>query len=135
MQTTMTINNLKTYIAAELHDSMLYTELAKIAPTIDDRTLLLEFAADEQSHADEFKHILRTLTGQYYNPVPERVVINKPYRDILRERVIDESGDFRKYGIQYIDTPQNSPLKRAYYRARTDENVHALRLLKMLSAE
>ena len=135
MQSTQTINNLKTYIAAEIQDSLLYTELAKIAPTLDDRTLLLEFAADEQAHADEFKHILRTITGQYFNPVPERIVINMPYRDILRDRVIDESGDFRKYGNEYIEVPHSSPLKRAYYRARTDENVHALRLLKMLSTE
>ncbi|MDD4699171.1 MAG: ferritin-like domain-containing protein [Oscillospiraceae bacterium] len=135
MQSTQTINNLKNYIAAEIHDSMLYSELAKIAPTIDDRTLLMEFAADEQSHADEFKRILRSITGQYFNPIPERIIINMPYRDILRDRVIDESGDFRKYGLQYIETPQNSPLKTAYYRARTDENVHALRLLKMLSTE
>ncbi|MGN0383189.1 MAG: hypothetical protein ACI4DS_02885 [Eubacterium sp.] len=55
------------------------------------------------------------------------------YKDILRDRVLDESGDFRKYGEQYLSTNCNQRLKEAYYRARTDEAVHALRLLYMLS--
>jgi len=128
-----TVQKLQLYIKAELGDAALYRELAKIAPNDDDRQLLLEFAEDEQSHANEFQRIYRTMTGRSYNPIIEPPVLQGTFNEILRERVIDESGDFRKYGQQYIQTDQNSVLKEAYYRARTDENVHALRLLYMLS--
>lgn len=129
-----TAQKLQMYIDAELKDSALYRELAKIAPNETDRQLLTEFADDEQSHAETFKRIYRTLTGRSYNPEIAPPEIAGDYYDILRERVLDESGDFRKYGEQYLETTRNDMLRDAYYRARTDENVHALRLLYMLSA-
>ncbi len=128
-----TAQKLQMYINAELGDAALYRELSKSANDETDKNLLLEFAEDEQSHADEFKRIYSMMTGGSYNPIVTPPVINHPFEEILRERVLDESGDFRKYGEQYILTDKNNILKNAYYRARTDENVHALRLLYMLS--
>lgn len=128
-----TTEKLQMYIKAELGDAALYRELAKIAPDEEDRQLLLEFAEDEQSHAEEFQRIYRIMTGRSYNPTIEPPVLQNTFKEILRERILDESGDFRKYGLQYIQTNRNSMLKDAYYRARTDENVHALRLLYILS--
>jgi rubrerythrin len=128
-----TAQKLESYIKAELGDSALYTALAAVAPNDDDRKLLTEFAADEKAHATEFQRIYKSLTGKEYNPTIAAPVLSQPYRDILRERVLDESGDFRKYGEQYLITDWNSTLKSAYYRARTDEAVHALRLLYLLS--
>ena len=125
--------NLRTYIDAELRDAALYKELAAMAPTDDDRQLLTEFSEDEQSHADTFKRIYRSMTGRSYNPIINPPVLTGSVQDILRERVLDESGDFRKYGEQYLMTNNNDTLKDAYYRARTDENVHALRILYLLS--
>jgi len=128
-----TIEKLETYIKAELGDAALYKELSKMAPSEEDRKLLLEFSADEQSHADEFKRIYTMLTRKSYNPEIAPPVITDSYKNVLRERVLDESGDFRKYGEQYLITNINIALKDAYYRARTDENVHALRLLYLIS--
>jgi len=128
-----TTEKLETYIKAELGDAALYKELSKIAPNDEDRKLLLEFSADEQSHADEFKRIYTMLTRKTFNPEIKMPVISDSYKNILRERVLDESGDFRKYGEQYLQENVNIMLKDAYYRARTDENVHALRLLYMIS--
>ncbi len=128
-----TTEKLETYIKAELGDAALYKELSKIAPNDEDRKLLMEFSNDEQSHADEFKRIYRMLTRNSYNPEIKPPVISDSYKNVLRERVLDESGDFRKYGEQYIQTNINTELRDAYYRARTDENVHALRLLYMIS--
>ena len=130
-----TTEKLETYIKAELGDAALYKELSKIALNEEDRKLLMEFSQDEQSHADEFKRIYYMLTRKNFNPEIQPPVISAPFRDVLRERVLDESGDFRKYGEQYLTTNMNTILKDAYYRARTDENVHALRLLYMLSKE
>jgi Uncharacterized conserved protein len=124
---------LQMYIDAELGDSALYNELSKVAPNDEDRKLLIEFAEDEESHAETFKRIYRNITGKSYNPVVKEPKLSGSFKDILRDRVLDESGDFRKYGEQYIQTKRNDMLKDAYYRARTDENVHALRLLYMLS--
>ena len=128
-----TMQKLQMYIEAELHDAELYKELAKIAPNEGYRQLLIEFSEDEQSHADTFKKIYRMMFGKSYNPVVKAPEIRGSFEEVLRERILDESGDFRKYGEQYIQTQRNDVLKNAYYRARTDENVHALRLLYMLS--
>jgi len=128
-----TTEKLETYIKAELGDAALYKELSKIAPSDEDRKLLLEFSADEQSHADEFKRIYTMLTRKTFNPEIKTPVISDSFKNVLRERVLDESGDFRKYGEQYLQENVNTMLKDAYYRARTDENVHALRLLYMIS--
>ena len=128
-----TIERLETYIKAELGDSALYKELSKIAPNDEDRKLLMEFSEDELSHANEFKRIYTMMTRKSFNPEIETPVITDSFKNILRERVLDESGDFRKYGEQYMQQNINIMLKDAYYRAMVDENVHALRLLYMLS--
>lgn len=128
-----TAQKLQMYINAELGDAALYRELSQKAPDEDDRQLLMEFADDEQSHAEMFKRIYRTLTGRSYHPVVNPTVLSGSFTDILRGRILDESGDFRKYGEQYLLSEGNDMLQDAYYRARTDENVHALRLLYMLS--
>jgi rubrerythrin len=128
-----TPQKLQMYISAELGDAALYTELSKMAPNDEYRQLLLEFAEDEQSHAQRFKKIYKMLTGRSYNPIVPEPVLEGSFNDILRDRVLDESGDFRKYGEQYMITNNNKELKNAYYIARTDENVHALRLLYMLN--
>ena len=128
-----TVQKLQMYINAELGDAALYRELAKVAPNEEDQQLLLEFAEDEQAHAEEFQRIYRIMAGRSYHPTVSNPVLNGSFDGILRERILDESGDFRKYGQQYIQTERNDMLRDAYYRARTDENVHALRLLYMLS--
>lgn len=128
-----TPQKLQIYINAELGDAALYRKLANMAPYLGYRDLLNDMAEDEQTHADDFKAIYKTLTGKSYNPpipVPE---LNGTFEEILRDRVLDESGDYRKYGNQYIITENNSALKTAYYKARTDENLHALHLLYMLN--
>jgi rubrerythrin len=126
------IDKLQTYITAELGDAQLYDELSANAPSEDARQLLREFAEDERSHADEFKRLYRDITGRRFNPEVPPPVLNDSYSNILRDRILDESGDFRKYGEQYLIT-EPSELKDAFYRARTDEAVHAFRILYLLN--
>lgn len=125
--------SLITYIDAETSDATLYRELANMAPSEDAREILMDFADDEQSHADEFIMLYRSITGRKYTPEVKPVQLVGSYRDILLDRVIDESGDFRKYGDEYLQASKNKALQDAFYRARTDENVHALRLLYLLN--
>jgi rubrerythrin len=126
------MEKLQTYITAELGDAQLYDELSGNAPSEDARQLLREFAEDERSHADEFKRLYREMTGRRFNPEVAPPVLNDSYSNILRDRVLDESGDFRKYGEQYLMT-EPGELRDAFYRARTDEGVHAFRLLYLLN--
>lgn len=128
-----TEQRLRTYIDAELKDSMVYKELANKAPNNTDKKILLEMSADEKTHAERFQQIYKKMTGKSYNPVIKPPVLTGSYKDILRERVLDESADYRKYGQQYLLTENNMALKYAYYLAHLDENVHALRLLYLLS--
>lgn len=125
---------LQSYIVAEMKDSALYREIAKVAPNDKDRELLLELSRDEQAHADEFKRLYRQMYGTAYNPeIPPPPPVSDFY-GILHERLLDESHDFWKYARQYLDTRGNPSLKEAYYLAHIDENVHALRILYILSS-
>ena len=128
-----TKQKLQMYIDAELRGAALYQALSEKATDMEDRQLLLELADDEQSHAEEFQNAYRKLSGRRYTPDTPTPEIVGLYRDILRDRVLDESGDFLKYGQDYENTGHNDMLRSAYYRAHLDEGVHAMRLLSMLT--
>ncbi|QAT43572.1 ferritin-like domain-containing protein [Aminipila luticellarii] len=123
------LENLRTYIRTELVDADLYRQLAPMAPNEMEMNLIMEMAADEQSHADDFKLIYKDLTGEIYRPSIPAIHLNAPYSDILRDRVIDETGDFRKYMHEHQEYFQNEALREAFFNAAVDENVHAVRLL------
>lgn len=127
------IENLETYIRAELYDASLYRELAQMAPDEMEMNLIMEMAADEQSHADEFKLIYKDLTGEIYRPDIPPANLNMPYTDIIRDRIIDESGDFRKYMLAHQKYFNDAALREAFFNAGVDENVHAVRLLGFLN--
>ncbi|QHI72788.1 ferritin family protein [Aminipila terrae] len=128
------IEKLQTYIKAELGDAALYRELAKMAPNEMQMNLLMDMAADEQSHADDFKIIYKDLTGEVYRPPIPPSNLNMPYTDILRDRVIDETGDFRKYMHDHQEYFADETLREAFFRAGIDENVHAVRLLNFINS-
>lgn len=129
---TVWMNRLQVYIESELNDAVLYRELAKKAVNQIDRQLLLEFAEDEQAHAQEFQKLYRQMFNQSYNPSVSKPSLDEPFADILRNRVLDESGDFHKYSLAYLEA-KNDALKKQLYHTLTDENVHTMRLLYMLS--
>lgn len=123
---------LRTNICSELNDAALYRELAKIAPR-DDVIPLLEIANDEQQQAEDFQCIYQTLTGCSFDPIVDTPILTEPYDDILRNRVLAESEDFRAYGEQSLACRQNPQLQNALACASLDENVHALSLLTLLT--
>ena len=127
------IERLKEYVNDELSDSMYYDILSERAPNEQQMKLLLEFSSDEKIHAETFARAITMMTGKkYVLPFVNRPIIPSDYDEALRKRVINESGDFRKYGDEYLEA--TTPFfKTAFYKARTDENVHALRILDMLS--
>ena len=127
------INTLQTYINAENEDYIFYSELAKHAPEEEYRNLLTEIAEEEKGHADSFTNIFRMLAGR--DPVlsVSPVAVNGDFYEILRDRLMDETRDYKKYSEHYAVMPQNNTIRNAFFRAMTDENSHALKLLYMLA--
>ena len=127
------LSRLTEYISDELGDNLYYRKLSERAPDEMQKKLLLEFSEDEKTHAEAFAKEIKRMTGkQYFLPSVNEPNIPDDYKTALRARVINESNDFRKYGNEYLNAP-NSSLKNAFYKSRTDENVHALRILDMLN--
>lgn len=122
---------LEEFIKAELEDAAVYRQMAQIAPGTYGRQLLLEFAEDEQNHAQEFRDIYQYITGKKYIPEIEPVQLHGTFPEMLRDRVLAESRDYQKYGREYAATT-NPILRNAYEQARTDEATHALQLLYLL---
>lgn len=135
MDTSVIVQNLENFIEAEMRDAQLYNMLAEQAPNENSRQILIEIAEDEQGHANEFKRIYRMLTGRRFSVQVNPIQLTDTYENVLRERIIDESGDYRKYGEQYMLTKQNIPLGDAYFKAMLDENVHALRIIYLLDED
>ena len=123
---------LRTNILSKLNDAALYRELAKQAPR-DDVIPLLEIANDDEQQAEDFQCIYQSLTGCGFDPIADTPTLEEPYRDILRNRVLAESEDFRKYGEQSLGCRQNPQLQNALACASINQNVHALNLLALLS--
>lgn len=127
-----TTQRLKMYIEDEERDAIFYKELSNIAPNTKFRELLFEMAIDEQIHADSFKRIYRAITGRTYSPIITPQDLSGGFINAIKKQILEESEGYRKYSEQYLINEKNKALKEAYFRAKTDENVHALRLLYML---
>lgn len=123
---------LRIFIEEELIASKLYAALAAIAPNDNYKQLLQGMANDEEDHAKTFQKILYHITGQMHQPAIKTPTLRSTFDEILWNRVLDETSDYRKYGYEYFRTAPNTDLSSAYYVAKTDENVHAIRLLYML---
>ncbi|MDP4117820.1 MAG: ferritin-like domain-containing protein [Bacillota bacterium] len=129
-----TMQTLRTYIDGELKGNLTYSQLAKIAPFAEDRKILMSMAEDELKHANMFKNIYLKMFGRNYSPDITVEPISGDYYNNLREMVMDEGNDFRTYAHEYMNT-RNEMLRNAYATAAVDENVHADRLLMLLSKE
>lgn len=121
------INDTKEYIQDELSDSLYYTELAKKAPTPRAKTILEEFSKDEKNHAQHFIQAYYLLTGMIYQPTPVKPPVIPEYEEALKQRIIAETNDYKKYGEKYLMV--NIPaLKDLFFMTRTDEAIHAMRI-------
>jgi len=127
------INKLEKYIKEELTDAALYKAMAESAPTPEDAELLNEFARDEEAHAQSFASVYRRVAGKNFTPSPFPESYALSYRDALRDRVLDESAAFGNYRDDWLSAPEIPEFKKALFRAGTDEAVHAMRLLYLLS--
>lgn len=119
------------YIHDETRDSLYYQELAKIAPDDRARDLYQEFSRDEATHAANFRQVYIRLTGM--EPVLPQVAPPKvpAYCDAVKQRIMAESGDFVKYGQEFIDAP-DCELRDLFYITGAIEARHGMRLSTLL---
>jgi len=121
------------YIHDELKDSRYYSILARKAPTRRARELLMEFSRDEETHARNFRDTYSMLTGRTPNP-PMVEEPNVPeYQEALKQRILAETSDYKKYGIDYLRACRTY-LKDLFFMTRTIEAQHAMRM-PLLMAE
>lgn len=108
-----------------------YEQLAKLAPTEEARTQILEIRQDEIRHYQTFSHIYITLTGKQYTPqVIEPCATT--YTEGLRAsfKGEQETADF------YLDIADNTTdpyTKEQFRRASSDEQNHAVWFLYFLT--
>jgi len=78
-------------------------------------------------HAQNFNEAYTRITGRPYRP-PEIVdPIVPDYEEALKQRVLAETADYKKYGEQYLCSRTNY-LKDLFFMTRTDEAIHAMRI-------
>lgn len=121
------LKDIEEYIYDELKDSKYYAILASKAPTQRSKELLMEFSADEQMHAQNFINAYYMLTGKVYRPLVVEDPVVPEYTEALKERIMAETKDYKKYGEQYLKQDYKY-LKDLFYMTRTVEAQHAMRI-------
>jgi len=113
---------------AELGAYQRYLRIAELAPTEEARRIATANAQDEHRHADEFEEIYEELTGREpamsgLTMLPENG--EGDYLTLVRQQLLDEHADFRKYSQMALAT-DNPEYQRVFYAAAQDEFRHAL---------
>jgi rubrerythrin len=119
--------DLREYIHDEMADSAYYMELARMAPTRMSKDILMEFHHDEMMHAEMFMKAYCQLCGKVYRPEPVRPPVICNYEEALKQRILAETRDYKKYGEKYLEVCDPS-LRKMFWDARTDEAKHAMRI-------
>ena len=127
-----TAQKLVKYITEQANEANFYRELANIAPTEEEKKLLLDLSNDKKQQEMIFQAIYRDGIGRTYEPVLEPVNLNRPFRSLIQDQILQEIKLYRNYDDEYIKENTNLRLKDAYQRARTESNALALSLLYLL---
>jgi len=129
-----TAQRIKMYIEDEERDAIIYKQLSNMATSTKTREILFELSIDEQTHSDSFKKIYRTITGRNYTPLVIPPELNGTFRDVILNQILEETDNFKKYEMQYFNS-KNKTFKDLYFRLKTDEQVHANKLIYILLYE
>ncbi|MCL2621532.1 MAG: ferritin-like domain-containing protein [Firmicutes bacterium] len=123
---------LEQYITSEIADSALYTALAELAKTSISKQVLLQIASEEAGHAKAFGEVYKSAYGaEFVADKPTQILPKEDYNEIIRDRILDEIEDYRKYNKD-ATMPESEALKRIYAKNSIDENTHAVKLLDIL---
>jgi len=124
--------NISEYVKDEAQDSRYYAALAEKAPTERAKNLILDMSKDEQRHAQSLAMVYFDITHKKLpTPVTTTPVIGD-FNDAVKERIIAETKDYKKYGMKYLAVPDEA-LKELFFMIRTDEAIHAMRMPILLN--
>ena len=130
-----TAQRIRMYIEDEERDAIIYKQLSNMATSTKAREILFELTSDEQAHSDSFKKIYHAITGRNYTPLVIPPELNGTFKDVIINQILEEADSFRKYEEQYQLNTKNKLFRDAYFRAKTDEQVHANKLIYILLYE
>lgn len=125
-------NDIQEYIHDEMKDSRYYALLAQKAPTRRAQELLLVFSQDEWAHAQNLMQAYVMLTESNPMPGPVEEPVIPEYREALKDRIMAETADYKKYGDKYL-AACNPWLKNLFFTLRTIEAQHAMRMPLLLA--
>lgn len=123
------------YITAEANDAHIYKNLSQIAPKASDKLTLMQISREEQAHSNNLIQAYKTMFNKNFTPIIKDESVNASmFYDVINDRILDESKDFKKYSSEYLDAPNNT-LKTVFFNNMIDENTHALRLINILASD
>lgn len=128
------VDDIVEYIGDEMKDSRYYERLAAQAPTPRSRDLLMEFSREEWTHAQNLIGAYHKLTGRNFVPAAVEEPVIPPYEEALKQRILAETADYKKYGIKY-QMACDPGLKSMFYGLRTTEAQHAMRIPILMEEE
>lgn len=118
------INDLIKAINGEYSAIICYEQLAKLAPSSEERERILEIRKDEIKHLETFSKIYTTLTGRQPHPqVTERCA--EEYCEGLDMAFKDEQITVDFYH-EIADKATDPYIKEQFHRAAFDEQNHAV---------
>ncbi|WP_167577870.1 ferritin-like domain-containing protein [Ammoniphilus sp. YIM 78166] len=121
---TQLINDIQKAINGEYSAISCYEKLAKMAPTQDQKTKILEIQKDEKRHLEEFSRIYINLTGRQ----PTYKIIEEcpdNYKAGIEFAFKDEQEAVDFY-LDIADKAQDTFIKERFRRAASDEQNHAV---------
>ncbi|MGM0844988.1 MAG: ferritin family protein [Bacillota bacterium] len=130
---THLLNDFQKAINAEYSAVACYEQLARLAPTQDERDKILEIQKDEKRHLEEFSRIYTILTGRQ----PSYQIIEEcpdTYRAGIEFAFKDEQEAVDSY-LDIADKAQDLTIKDRFRRAASDEQNHAVWFLYFLQKQ
>ncbi|MGH0946896.1 ferritin family protein [Bacillus mycoides] len=127
------VNDIQKAINAEYSAVACYENLAKMAPTKDEKNKILEIQKDEKRHLEEFSKIYTNLTGRK----PSYQIIEEcpdKYRAGIEFAFKDEQEAVDFY-LDIADKVQDPIVKERFRRAAADEQNHAVWFLFFLNSK
>ncbi|MCM3587302.1 rubrerythrin family protein [Mesobacillus maritimus] len=128
---TQLLHAIQKAIHAEYSAIACYEKLAKMAPTQEERTKILEIQKDENRHLHEFSRIFTHLTGRQ----PTFQIIEEcpdNYQAGIEFALKDEQEAVDSY-LDISDQAQDFTIKDRFRRAASDEQNHAVWFLFFIS--
>ncbi|GIP28821.1 hypothetical protein J23TS9_39510 [Paenibacillus sp. J23TS9] len=110
-----------------------YEQLAKLAPTEDAKTRILEIRQDELKHLQFFSQVYTHLTSQTHKPVQTETCA-KEYKSGLVASFKDEQETVDFY-LGISDRAQDPYLKEQLRRIAMDEQNHAVWFLYLMNQQ